>query len=211
MKKQRQIFSGERLCPWAKPCAARMAVLPALLLFAACCLTTSTAHCQTVRSPSLINREYTIKAAYLYNFANYVEWPSSVSKRTNVPFVIGVVGPYPFGKHLDVIAATKKIDGRKIVIRRFKTLDDYTTCDILFIAGSDPRKHPDLDKRLGKSPVLLVGESSLFAQRGGTISFFVQQNKVRFKINQQAAKRKGLKISSKLLQMAELVKDNKES
>ena len=188
-----------------------MAVLPALLLFTACCLATSTAHCQTVRSPSLINREYTIKAAYLYNFANYVEWPSSVSKRVKSPFVIGVVGPYPFGKHLDVIAATKKIDGRKIVIRRFKTLDDYTTCDILFIAGSDPRKHPDLDKRLGKSPVLLVGESSTFAQRGGTISFFVQQNKVRFKINQQAAKRKGLKISSKLLQMAELVKDNKES
>ncbi|MHB1036925.1 MAG: YfiR family protein [Pirellulales bacterium] len=153
-----------------------------------------------------IDREYTIKAAYLYNFGRYVEWPANSFRGADDPFVIGVLGTDPFGATLDEIASEKKIARRRIVARRFASMTEYVPCHILFVvASTSAEQRAAAVQKLQNSRVLLVGETPGFAQQGGVINFFVEQNKVRFEINVQAAKREQLKISSKLLSLAQIV------
>jgi hypothetical protein len=157
----------------------------------------------------VISREYTIKAAYLYNFGRYVKWPDGTFHSDAVPFVIGVFGTDPFGSSLDDIAAAKNVDGRKIVLRRFSALNDYTPSQILFVPKStDPQLQIEIIQKLRDLPVLLVGETPAFAQRGGTINFFIEENKLRFTVNQQAAIHSGLRISAKLLSLAKLIDED---
>ena len=153
-----------------------------------------------------INREYAIKAAYLYQFARYVQWPPDAFGNENSPLIIGVLGSDPFGGILDEIARTKRIEGRPLVVRRFATMAYYTPCHILFVSSSvSPEEQAEAIKRARGSPVLLVGEEPGFAEQGGTINFFKDQNKIRFEINTETAKRDKLKISSKLLSLAKIV------
>ena len=153
-----------------------------------------------------INREYPIKAAYLYNFSRYVQWPVDAFPTAETPFVIGVLGNDPFGDVLDEIARTKKVEGRRILVKRFASMAAYTPCHVLFLPASvDPQEKAAAIKMARGSPVLLVGESRDFAQQGGDINFFVEENKVRFEINPEAAKQARLRISSKLLSLAKIV------
>jgi hypothetical protein len=153
-----------------------------------------------------VNREYAIKAAYLYNFGRYVEWPPESFGGNDSPFVIGVLGKDPFGAILDEIAATKKVEGRRVIVRRFATMAEYKPCHILFVAASvAPDQKAAALKKAHGSVVLLVGEEAGFARQGGTVNFFIEQNKVRFEINLDAAKREQLRISSKLLSLARIV------
>jgi hypothetical protein len=158
---------------------------------------------------SAINRESTIKAAYLYNFGRYVRWPSGTFRSDQDSFVIGVLGADTLDVDLDRIARAKKIEGRSIVIRRFTSLKKYSPCHVLFVPASvKPEQQLETIGRLQKVPVLLVGETPGFAERGGTVNFFIEENKIRLQINQQAAERAGLKISAKLLHLAVLVKQD---
>jgi hypothetical protein len=153
------------------------------------------------------NREYVIKAAYLYQFGRYVQWPANTFSDENAPLVIGVLGPDPFGSILEKIAQTKRIENRPIVLRRFATMAEYKPCHILFIAsgvGDEERKAAIQKAR--KNPILLVGESPRFAEEGGTINFYLEENKIRFEINTEVAKQDQLKISSKLLSLARIVR-----
>ena len=153
-----------------------------------------------------INREYPIKAAYLYNFSRYVQWPANAFPTAETPFVIGVLGSDPFGDVLDDIARTKKVEGRQIVVKQVASMSAYTPCHILFLpASADPQQKAAAIKMGRGLPVLLVGESRDFAQQGGDINFFVEENKVRFEINPEAAKQARLRISSKLLSLAKIV------
>ncbi len=152
------------------------------------------------------DREYAIKAAYLYQFGRYVQWPDDTFPHDKAPLIIGVLGADPFGNVLAEIARTKQIDGRPIVVQRFASMADYTPCHILFVCSSaGPEQTLDAIKEARKSPVLLVGEEPGFAQQGGTVNFFVDDNRVRFEINTDAAKQEQLKISSKLLSLAKIV------
>jgi hypothetical protein len=152
------------------------------------------------------SREYAIKAAYLYNFGRYVEWPPDAFESSGAPFVIGVLGKDPFGTILDEIAANKRIEGRRIVARRFATMAEYTPCQILFVAASaSPQQKAEAIKMARESAVLLVGEGSGFAKQGAAVNFFIESNRVRFEINTEAARRGQLKISSKLLSLAKIV------
>ncbi|MHB1036927.1 MAG: YfiR family protein [Pirellulales bacterium] len=156
-----------------------------------------------------VDREYTIKAAYLYNFGRYVEWPEQAFRENADAFVIGVLGTDPFGAVLDEIAASKKIAGRKIVTRRFNSMTQYVPCHILFVSASaSPEEKAAAIRKSRESHVLLVGEAPGFALNGGIVNFFVEQNRVRFEINAEAAKREDLKVSSKLLSLAKLVGGN---
>ncbi len=148
------------------------------------------------------NRERRIKAAFLYNFGRYVTWPASSSGGEKDPFVIGVLGIDHLGGALDAVAAAKKVHGREIVIRRFKSLDEYTACHILLVT-KDMALVEQLRaiRRLGRSPVLLVGETPGFAYRGGHINFYIEANNIRFEINNEAAKRAQLKIGAQLLRL----------
>ncbi len=152
--------------------------------------------------------EYAVKAAYLLNFARYVQWPPEAFQRSDAPLVISVLGSDPFGPLLDEMGK-KKIDGRPIAVRRLSSMADYKPCHILFVTASAAAEDKsDALKLTQRSPVLLVGDDAGFAERGGTINFVVADNKVHFEINRDAAKRGQLKISSKLLGLAKIVGEN---
>jgi hypothetical protein len=154
------------------------------------------------QQPEFIDREPEIKAAYLYNFGRYVEWPGDAPKE----FVIGVVGDNPVVAQLGKIAGSKKINGRTIVVRRFKSEKDFQQCQLLFVpAGQDAKLSAALVKKSHESATLIVGEDADFALKQGHIGFYADQNSVKFEINSGSAEKAGLKISSKLLSLGRIV------
>ena len=161
---------------------------------------------QTVEQTAVINREYAIKAAFLYHFLTYVEWPPDTFTDSRQPFVIGIFETDPFGPVLDKIAQTKNAAGRPIEVRRLRSMDDLTSCNILFVPKSVPAATQDaVLAAIRGSHVLSVGESDDFIDRGGAAQFFLEGNKVRFAFNTDVVAGTDLKISSKLLSLAKTV------
>ena len=149
--------------------------------------------------------EYQVKAAYLYNFGRFVEWPStSVSK--GGPFTICVLGPDPFGSALDATLAGETIDGMSVVPRRVSRPRDAVRCRILFISSAEEGSLKETMAVLDKVSVLTVSDISQFTRRGGMIQFSLEGNRVRFEVNLTAADRAGLTLSSQLLKLAMSVK-----
>jgi hypothetical protein len=152
--------------------------------------------------------EYLIKAGFIYNFAKLVEWPTSAFAQQDSPIVIGILGDDPFGGTLDRIVADKKVNGRGFVIKRLrwgKDLKDLKDCKILFVSSSE-REHIDsVVDTMKWLPILTIGDAPGFAKRGGIVNFTVEDNKVRFEVNVEAAKRADLTISSRLLTLARIV------
>jgi YfiR/HmsC-like len=151
--------------------------------------------------------EYQIKAAFLYNFAKFVEWPPAVSPGANDPMEICVVGEDPFGNTLNQSIEGKTVSGHKLMIRRLKPAQDMKGCQVAFISSSEKSHLPSVLESLKGGGVLTVGETEGFAALGGVINFTMENDKVRFEINLDAAGRAGLKISSKLLLLARIVKE----
>lgn len=154
--------------------------------------------------------EYEIKAAFLYNFAKFVEWPPSSFTDSKQPFNICVLGADPFGHSLDDVVVGKTVASHPVAIARARQVQELRDCHILFIAGSQRSPVPELLGKLHGKNVLVVGETEDFASLGGTIQFVLEGNHVRFAINPDAAERAGLKISSKLLALAVVVRDSQE-
>jgi len=150
--------------------------------------------------------EYRVKALFLYNFAKFVEWPSPLPA---AGISIGILGDDPFGDMLAQAIAGKTVNGRGFVVRHVNP-EQARQCQILFVAASE-RKHllAVLDAVVG-SPVLTVGDMHGFAQAGGMIDFEIIDSKVRFEVNIGAAERGRLKLSSKLLSLARIVREGKE-
>ena len=157
-------------------------------------------------SDESINREYPLKALFLYNFGGYIDWPTDAFANKQSPFVIGVLGTAPIEATLKELAASKTIAGRRIVVEHFDTVSDIRPCHILFITRKISQQQQRMAlATLKNQHVLIVGESEGFADQGGTVNFFIEANKVRFEINPDAAKEQELKISSKLLSLAKIV------
>lgn len=155
---------------------------------------------------SIENREYRIKAAYLYQFGRYIEWPSSTFADSKAPFVIGVVGESRITSDLEEIAKTRKMQERTLQIRRFSSPEDVRPCHILFFSSSlAAETQTEIIRRVINHSVLLVGESEDFLKWGGVIRFAVEENKVRIDIARKAAGREGLTVSAKLFQVAHVV------
>lgn len=150
--------------------------------------------------------EYLIKAAYLYNFALFVEWPADAFPSSDAPIVIGVVGDDPFDQALERTVRDKRINRRPLVVRRLQWGQNLRQCHILFVSASEAARAADLGTRLDGQPVLVVGETFDFARRGGTINFFIENNKVLFEVNVDAARRARLDISAKLLNLARIIR-----
>lgn len=146
--------------------------------------------------------EYEVKAAFLYNFAKFVEWPPAELATSDAPLVIGLLGADPFGHTLDLIVADKHIGGHPLIIKRFRDASDAEGCHILFVGASDPAALARVGLVLARHAVLTVGEMQGFNQQGGIIQFVIEDNKVRFQINLAAADKAGLKISAQLLKLA---------
>ena len=149
---------------------------------------------------SLSSREYEIKAAYLYNFIKYVDWPSYGDTIS-----IGVLGSDPFGPALAPLNG-KTVKGRRLVIKHLDSVRDAQQCQIIFVSSSERQRLQEIFESLRSARVLTVGETQGFADGGGIINFIEENNKVRFEINAEAARRTGLNISSELLKLARLVK-----
>jgi hypothetical protein len=146
--------------------------------------------------------EYQIKAAFLFNFAKFVNWPPGVFAQPTSPIVIGILGENPFHDDLARTVRDKTVDDHPLVIKEFRSADQATNCHILFISTSEKNRLPEILKVLNGTSVLTVGEMERFTEAGGMINFVLEGTKIRFQINNDAATRAGLKISSKLLSLA---------
>jgi uncharacterized protein DUF4154 len=155
---------------------------------------------QKLTAQSTSSREYEIKAAYLYNFTKYVDWPTSKDTIT-----IGVLGDNPFGAALAAING-KSVKGRRVVVREIASVRDASTCQMIFVSSSQRQRLQEIFENSKNAHVLTVGEMQGFAAEGGIINFIEENNKVRFEINPDAARRTGLTISSELLKLAKLIK-----
>lgn len=177
----------------------RRSPLPVLLLL----LWAATAISPAPASP-VASTEYQVKAAFLYNFAKFVEWPPEALPEGR-PFVIGILGQDPFGSALDEAAAGRTIRERRIAVRRLSKLDEAADSHILFISESEGEALPRILKRLGSAPVLTVSDLPRFAEQGGMVQLVMEQSRVRFAINVASVERAGLKPSSQLLKLARIV------
>jgi YfiR/HmsC-like len=153
--------------------------------------------------------EYQVKAAFLYNFAKFVEWPAGEFKSPGDPIVICVLGRNPFGPLLEQAIMGKQIDGRSLLTREVSGIRECGGCNLLFIGASEKKRWPAVLESLKTDSVLTVGETVNFAAAGGIINFKRDAGKVSFEINVYAAQRARLKISSKLLSLAKIIKDDK--
>jgi hypothetical protein len=155
--------------------------------------------------------EYTVKAAFIYNFAKFVTWPAKSLGKAGSPMVIGVLGDDPFGSALDDAVAGKSVDGHPLTVKRFDGFSDANAgalrkCQILFISYSEKDKVGDVLTALKGASVLTVSEIEKFPLKGGDVLFDMEGSKVTLEINPEAAKKAGLEISSKLLQVAKIYK-----
>jgi hypothetical protein len=149
--------------------------------------------------------EYQVKAVFLYNFAQFVEWPAVAFSDPQAPLVIGVLGTDPFGSLLDETVRGEAIGNRPLLVQRYQRLDEVGHCHILFIGRSELSRLDTIVGTLRSRGVLTVGDIDNFAQRGGMIQFTTENNKIRLRINLGAARNAHLIISSKLLRPAEVI------
>lgn len=151
--------------------------------------------------------EYELKAAFLLNFAKFIDWPESSFANAQSPFTICVLGMDPFGPALDSTLRGKIVGNRPVMLIRITEIAQARQCHVVFVAASESKRLPEIIDRLQNASVLLVGESEGFAEAGGAIQFTLEDNRVRFAINTDVADRTGLKFSSKLLALAKIVRD----
>jgi hypothetical protein len=151
--------------------------------------------------------EYEVKAAFVYNFARFVSWPEKDFVASKEDFVVGVLGPDPFGPVLDDLARDRTVEGSNLAVKRYTSSQGLDGCHILFISSAERGQLPEILRALGTSSVLTVSESEGFLEHGGMINLMLKEQKVRFEINVGAADKVGLKISSQLLKLATRVID----
>lgn len=178
------------------------------------------------RAESAQSREYQVKAAFIYNFTKFVDWPAEKMADSNEPIVIGIIGRDPFGRAFEAIE-DKQVKGRGIVVKRFECLEEteksgkdkaklaqrietLRKCHLLFICSSEKNNLAKITTALKDYPVLTVGETDGFVEAGGIVELLVEHKKVRFEVNLTAAKGAKLKIRSKLLRLAKRVVEEKE-
>jgi hypothetical protein len=157
--------------------------------------------------------EYTVKAAYLYNFANFVTWPPGVFSAAGTPLVIGVVGDDPFGDALDTAVNGKSAGGHPLKVKRFSSFEAagapaLKKCQILFICYSEKDRVSSILSAVKGSNVLTVSEIEGFSYKGGILLFDMVGSKISLVANTGAAKKAGLMISSKLLQICKIYEGN---
>jgi hypothetical protein len=172
------------------------AIVAALLAFAA-----ASSRAQAPAAPT----EYQVKAVFLFNFSQFVDWPATSFADGRAPLVIGVLGGDPFGATLDEIVRGETVNGRVLAVRRYGSVEEIDDCHILFIDRSQDEQLDAVLAALKGRNVLTVGDFSGFARRGGVIRFVTVDNKIRLRVNLAAAQGAKLTISSKLLRPAHIV------
>lgn len=152
-----------------------------------------------------VTRENQLKAVFLFNFAQFVEWPASAFDGTDSPLVIGVMDGDPIALLLDEVVRGELIQGRPLQVRRYRQVQEVADCHILFINRSESARLEEFTRRLQGGSILTVGDGDRFAERGIMIGFVTERDRIRLRINLGAARASGLQLSSKLLRSAEIV------
>ncbi len=174
-----------------KSIAAKLLLLGFLLGWLQC-------PCAAQTGPS----EYQVKAAFLYNFAKFVRWPDEAFAQTNSPLVIGILGEDPFGSNLELAIKGKSINGHPLALRAVESPAEMKQCHVLFVCQNPKRNLAQTLATIQTNSILTVSETEHFCEAGGMINLFMEGAKVRFEINDAAATRARLAISSKLLNVA---------
>jgi hypothetical protein len=154
--------------------------------------------------------EYVLKAVFLFNFAQFVEWPPETFPSSDAPFVIGVLGNDPFGPLLDETVRGESVGGHPLTVQRFARVEEVVACHVLYISTSESRRLDEIVAHLRGRGVLTVSDSERFIVRGVMIRLVTERNRIRLRVNLDAAKAAGLTISSKLLRAAEIVSSEEE-
>lgn len=147
-------------------------------------------------------KEAQIKAAYLYNFTKFVEWPAASLGAPGDSIVVGVFGESTLQADLETTVKGRKVNGRSIVIKRVVTATEARAVHLLFVAAGEEAHFADVMPKLAGTAVLLVGESPQFLARGGCIRLIVDEQRLRFEINATAAERAQLRLSAQLQNLA---------
>ena len=154
--------------------------------------------------------EYQVKAVFLFNFTQFVDWPQKAFSDPQEPIVIGVLGDDPFGNYLDDTVRGEKVDNRPLVVRRYHAAEDIDgSCQVLFISRSEAARTEQIIAHLKDRSILTVSDEDEFGRRGGMVRFIAENSRIKLRINVAAAKAAGLTISSKLLRVAEIVSSDK--
>ena len=150
--------------------------------------------------------EYKVKAAFLYNFVKATDWPPGTFASTNTPITIGILGRDPFGPELEEVIRGKSVDVRGLAVVRFDRVDEVRDCHVLFISSSESGRLSNILSQLADRPILTVGDTRQFARQGGAVGLVKQGDEIRFEVNLEAVESSRLKLSSKLLRLAQIVR-----
>lgn len=149
--------------------------------------------------------EYQVKAAFIYNFLLFTEWPEDVFESKTDPIEICILGQNPFENHLEVIADTKKAKERTINKKQIRSVEEAEGCEVLFVSQSESDKVDEILEIIKNKPILTISDMDNFSKAGGMVQLILIESKVNFVVNLSALNETGLKMSSKLLDLAHKV------
>jgi len=155
-----------------------------------------------------ISRECEIKAAFIYNFTKFVEWPVGGLADHRAPFVIGVLGDSGCDAALERLASDHQINGHPIEVHKVASAQEVRSVQILYVSRTQEQQFAALASAITVAPVLTVGESATFVSAGGMVNFVQQDNKLRFEINVHSATQAGLRVSAQVLKLATSVRES---
>ncbi|OQX09074.1 MAG: hypothetical protein BWK80_47330 [Desulfobacteraceae bacterium IS3] len=151
------------------------------------------------------DKEYSVKAAFLYNFAKFVQWSDTAFKSPDEPLVLCILGESPFGNALGTIENKEVLNKRKLSVKLCKNIRDVSVCHILFISSSEEENLSSILSVIKTMPMLTVSDTEGFAQRGVMINLINMDNKLRFEVNTDAVNKMPFRLSSQLLKLAIIV------
>jgi len=149
-------------------------------------------------------QDYQVKAAFIYNFANFVEWPADAFENERSPIILGIMGKNPVNEILSSVKLDS-IEGREVLTRTFKSHEELEFCHILFVGKSEKANLKKIFAKIKGMSILTVGDSEKFVKSGGIINFVEIDSQIRFEINVDAAVKSKLRISSKLLNLSRII------
>ena len=150
--------------------------------------------------------EYQLKAVFLFNFTQFVDWPPTAFDTDQSPLVVGILGENPFGSYLEETVSGEKVNKHAVVVRYYRNAEDAKDCHLLFINLPETKQRKQAIEALKGKNILTVSDASGFSNEGGMIRFFTRNNKISLQINLEASKASELVFSSKLLRLAAIYK-----
>jgi len=153
--------------------------------------------------------EYEVKAVFLFNFTQFVQWPANSFPTDQAPLVIGILGEDPFGTYLKETVLGEKVNGHSMIVQQYTNVEEIKTCHILFINLPETRLEQVVENLKGRN-ILTVSDAPGFLEHGGMIRFFTRNNKIQLQINLEPSKEANLVISSKLLRLSKIFSRGKK-